>query len=372
MRIALSNPDVGQAGGVERVVAETANRLTAMGHDTTLYATRVHPGVLDPNVRVRHVAVPAGLDAHTGLGFRSRCAAAIASDRPDIHGAFSVLSPLGGVFWAPSVHKVGYDFLLSRRGAIGRMAVRLHPYHRIRLRLERSMFAPGNSPLILAQTAEVRSDIARCYANVGHIDVLPLGYNETMFDPERRQARRELARGEHGFGPDDRVLLFVANELERKGFDVLMSAAALVPEAKILGAGRVTPSRQVVERAGVQDRFTWVGHDGDIGALHAAADALVLPTRYEPWGLVIIEALGSGLPVVTSRLAGAAQAVRDGWTGKLLSDPENPQELARAMRWAMFECHASPQEIAESVHDYTWDRIVDRYGQALEAARVGR
>jgi UDP-glucose:(heptosyl)LPS alpha-1,3-glucosyltransferase len=372
MRIALSNPDVGLAGGVERVVAEAANRLTAMGHHITVYASRVQAGVLNPKVRVRRVAVPASLDAHAGLGFRSRCTAAITADQPDVHGAFSVLSPLGGVFWAPSVHRVGYRLLLSRRSATGRLAVRFHPYHRVRLRLERSMFAPGGCAGILAQTPDVRADIVRCYADVGEIDVLPLGYDPTLFDPERRLARRDDVRRGYGFASDDRVFLFIANELERKGFDVLLEAASRMPEAKILGAGRRAPSRQVVEAVGLQKRLVWVGHASDVGALYAAADALVLPTRYEPWGLVIIEALGSGLPVVTSRLAGAAEAVNDGRTGTLLENPEDSDELADAMRWAIQDCSAPPDEIAASVREYAWDRIVDRYGRALESARGRR
>jgi UDP-glucose:(heptosyl)LPS alpha-1,3-glucosyltransferase len=370
VRIALSNPDVGLDGGVERVITEAANRLTQMGHAVTVYAARVQAGVLDPNVRVEHVAVPARVDAYTGLGFRGRCAAAIAADRPDVHGAFSALSPLGGVFWVPSVHRIGYELLLSRRGLGGRLAVSLHPYHRGRLWLERSMFAPGGAAGLLAQTEAVRSDIARCYPGARDIGVLPLGYDDVMFEPHRRRRLRDQARRRFGYAPEERVFLFVANELERKGFDVLLAAAAQMPEAKILGAGRRAPSRQLVERAGLGDRLQWAGHVSDVAALQAAADALVLPTRYEPWGLVIVEALGSGLPVVTSRLAGAAGAVRDGQTGSLLDDPEDTGRLVEAMRWAISDGPAPPDEIAASVHAYAWDQVIERYAQALIDASV--
>src|SRR5689334_12196540 len=98
MRIALSTPDVNLVGGVERVVAETASRLARAGHDVTVYAARVDAAALDPAVRVHRIHVPLDLDARTGLGFRRRAAAALRADRPDVHGAFSVLSPTGGVF----------------------------------------------------------------------------------------------------------------------------------------------------------------------------------------------------------------------------------------------------------------------------------
>ena len=334
----------------------------------TVYAARVQPSVLAPGVRVAEIAVPARLDAHTGLGFRRRCAAAIAADSPDVHGAFSALSPLGGVFWVPSVHRIGYDLLLSRRGPVAGMAVRLHPYHRGRLWLERTMFSPGATTSILAQTEAVRADIIRCYGPAGSVGVLALGYDDHGFAPGRRLELREQARRTHGYAAEDRVLLFVANELERKGFDVLVRAAARIPGTKILGAGRQAPSRQMLDRAGLGDRLQWAGHVTDVAALQAAADALVLPTRYEPWGLVIVEALGAGLPVVTSRLAGAAGLVRDGVTGRLLDDPDDVSELVDAVEWAISDLPTEPDQIAASVCDYAWDRVIKRYEDALVEA----
>jgi UDP-glucose:(heptosyl)LPS alpha-1,3-glucosyltransferase len=98
-----------------------------------------------------------------------------------------------------------------------------------------------------------------------------------------------------------------------------------------------------------------------VALLHAASDAFVLPTRYEPWGLVIVEALGSGLPVVTSQVAGAALAVRDGGTGRLIRNPEDPAELADALRWAFSDSPADANMIAASVRDYTWVEVIARY-----------
>lgn len=368
MRIALSNPDVNLTGGVERVIVETANHLSRRGHDVTVYAARVDESVLDAAVHVRRVPVPGGLDRFTGLGFRRRCARAIRGDCPDVHGAFSGLSPLGGVFWVPSVHRIGYELLLSRRGYLDGLKVRLNPYHRVRLRLEAGMFSPGGCRLALAQTEAVRSEVLRCYASATRVDVLALGYNEKTFDPGLRRQRRPEARQTFGYSADDHVVLFVANELERKGFDVLLQAAQRVPKVKILGAGRVAPPAEMLEGFGVTDRVQWVGHADDVAWLHAAADALALPTRYEPWGLVIVEALGSGLPVLTTRRAGAAIAVRDGESGRLLDDPEDVDGLAAAMRSVCAGSFVSAEEISESVRAFAWPQVIDRYEQILSDA----
>lgn len=379
MRVALSSPDFNLVGGVERVAVEAANRLTRAGHDVTVYGVRVDRAVLDDDVCVRRIAVPASLDRLTGLGFRRRAARAIEADHPDVHGAFSAVSPLGGVFWIPSVHLVAYKLLLARRSAIGRLPVRLNPYHRGRLWLERNMLAPGGCARLLALTDQVKSDVIDIYGVPEEdIGVLAPGFDPAMFNPGRREQRRAQARTRFGYGEEDRVLLFVGNELERKGFDVVLEAVGLLrdPTVKLLGAGHVAPDadpyRSQIERLDLTDRLQWVGSSSDVALLHAASDAFVLPTRYEPWGLVIVEALGSGLPVVTSQLAGAALTVEEGKTGRLLRDPEDPVELVEALRWALSAAPAEARTIAASVRDYTWAEVIARYERVLRSVAAER
>jgi UDP-glucose:(heptosyl)LPS alpha-1,3-glucosyltransferase len=375
MRVALSSPDVNTVGGIERVVTETANWLSRKGHEVSVYAARVDSEVLDEAVRVRRVPVPAKLDL-LGVGFRGRAQAAIAADHPDVHGAFSTLSPLGGVYWIPSVHRVAYELLLEWRTPVQRLPVRFNPFHRIRLRQERAMFAAGGCARLLVAAEAVKLDVMRLYGVAGRdIAVLPLGFDPRAFDAGCRANMRDEIRRRLGYGPDDRVLVFVANELERKGFGVLLDAVARLEDArvKVLGAGRLAPDayRGQIERLGLTERIRWEGSSADIGALHAASDVFVLPSRYEAWGLVIVEALGSGLPVVTSRLAGAAIAVRDRETGWLLDDPENPAELAEALRWALSSAPAESRAISDSVREYTWEELVSGYERVLRTVVDG-
>jgi UDP-glucose:(heptosyl)LPS alpha-1,3-glucosyltransferase len=377
MRVALSSSDFNLVGGVERVAVEAANRLTRAGHDVTVYGARIDRAVLDDGVRVCRIPVPANLDRVTGTGFRRRAARAIEADRPDIHGAFSAVSPLGGVFWIPSVHLVAYDLLLARRSALGQLPVRLNPYHRGRLRLERGMLAPGGCARLLALTEDVKGDVVERFGALeGDVGVLAPGFDPETFSPDRRERLRSEARTRFGYEEQDRVLLFVGNELERKGFDVLLDAVDRLDDAtvKLLGAGRVAPRayRSQIERLGLTDRLQWVGSSSEVALLHAASDAFVLPTRYEPWGLVIVEALGSGLPVVTTRVAGAALAVQDGKTGRLLRDPDDPAALAEALRWALSDAPAGAQAIAASVRDYTWGEVIARYERVLRAVIAER
>ena len=78
-----------------------------------------------------------------------------------------------------------------------------------------------------------------------------------------------------------------------------------------------------------------------------------------------MEALACGLPVVTSRLAGAAAAVCEGRTGNLLDDPNDPDEFAAKMRPLLDEPPASAKEIEDSVRQYVWPNVLSRYEQYL-------
>jgi UDP-glucose:(heptosyl)LPS alpha-1,3-glucosyltransferase len=81
---------------------------------------------------------------------------------------------------------------------------------------------------------------------------------------------------------------------------------------------------------GVADRVRWLGLRPDLERWYVAADVLVLPTRYEPFGNVHLEALASGLPVVTTTAAGGAEVVEDGKSGAVIA-PNDAGALAAAV-----------------------------------------
>jgi len=363
----MTYPDVTLAGGVERSLVECANELVNGGHEVHLFASRWQPGVLRTEVRRHQVPTRRRPDLLAVTQYRRRASRALEAAGPMAHGAFSALSPLGGVFWVPSVHRVAYDLALSRRGFGGGLVQRLNPYHRLRLALERQILSPGGYAHLLAAAEPVKADVVERYGVPEEdVTVQPLGFDAEAFNPARRRANRSAARASLGYGEDDRVVVFVANELERKGFDSLLEAAALVGDVSLLVVGRVdlAPYRERIERLGVSVQA--VGSVGDVVAYHAAADVFALPTRYEPWGLVIVEALAAGLPVVTSRLAGASVAVRDGETGVLLDDPDDVEALADGLRRML----ASPpldDAVAESVAWLSWPQVASSYAAVLAA-----
>jgi glycosyltransferase involved in cell wall biosynthesis len=83
----------------------------------------------------------------------------------------------------------------------------------------------------------------------------------------------------------------------------------------------------LARKLGVSDGVIFAGHVPRVSDYYYAADAFVFPTRHEPFGMVITEAMAAGLPVITSADAGAAELVKDGRDAMLLEDPRNVDEL---------------------------------------------
>jgi glycosyltransferase involved in cell wall biosynthesis len=166
------------------------------------------------------------------------------------------------------------------------------------------------------------------------------GLDLRPYDPALPAAgvRREL-----GFADEAFVVVHVGRLVPWKGQREFLEAARLVaterPEARFLVVGDVTVDgpayrdalRRLVQRLGLQDRVVFTGWRRDVPVLLAAADVLVhssvLP---EPFGLVIVEAMAMERPVVTSRLGGPGEIVRDGHEGVLV-DSRNPEEIAEAL-----------------------------------------
>jgi UDP-glucose:(heptosyl)LPS alpha-1,3-glucosyltransferase len=124
----------------------------------------------------------------------------------------------------------------------------------------------------------------------------------------------------------------VGSGFERKGLATAIEALPRLGDARliVIGRGDEARYRALAERLGVGDRVRWLGLRRDVERWYAAADVLVLPARYEPFGNVHLEALASGLSVVTTSAAGGSEIVEEGKTGAVVP-PDAPMALAQAV-----------------------------------------
>ncbi len=371
MKIAVSFPGCHRRGGIERCVLEAVNFLSSQGHDVHLYTSDWDREALSSGVQVHAVSLPPRGSVLRLLSFARQSRKLMAALPPGtVHAAFGVQSPPGGVMWVPSVHKAWLETSKTQRNWRGRLKQKLNLNHPALLKLEQEYFAGPRPPKLIALTDQVKADLMRFYAVPSEaIAVLPNGYSATEFNTQRVSQHRAAMREKLGYGPQDKVVIFVANELERKGFGPLLRAIALLqdPNVVLLAVGRLNPKTyaEEIQRLGLAGRVQFTGPSGDVALFYAAADVFALPTQYEAWGLVIVEALACGLPVVTSRLAGAAITVKEGVTGSLLDNPNDPAEIAAKLRSLLDGPRVPAEAIEQSVAQYSWPNILRRYEQML-------
>lgn len=234
---------------------------------------------------------------------------------------------------------------------------------------------------VIAVSHEMRADVLQHFrVQPERVVVIPNGIDAEAF---RRTDRRE-ALAHHGVRPP--YVLFVGRISEQKGIFHLLEAAASFPEGVQLVLCASTPdtpgleSRLAAQVAG-QPRVRWINAmlpREDVVQLYSHALLFVCPSVYEPFGLINLEAMACGTPVVASRVGGIPEVVVDDETGWLVP-PADPVALAAAVRRLL----ADPERAAafgragrQRVEaEFSWDRIaaltLDVYREAMNQHRSG-
>jgi UDP-glucose:(heptosyl)LPS alpha-1,3-glucosyltransferase len=246
-------------------------------------------------------------------------------------------------------------------------------YHRIVLALERRVFA--RTPCIVAIAEAGRREIEALYGVApSRLSVVYNGVDLERFHPRNRAAQRRPARDLAGVPSHAFAVLFVGSGFARKGLATAIEAFAAFSDREsrlvVLGKGDAREYRALAVRLGVGERVAWLGARDDPERWYAAADVVVLPSRYEPFGNVHLEALAAGLPVVASTRAGGAETIREGINGSVVSPTD-----ARAITSALERFRERPAaEVADaarrSAEPYTYAAQVAGFARVYE--RVSR
>lgn len=250
-----------------------------------------------------------------------------------------------------------YDRLLKSR---------LNPLHMLLLYIEKCSVIKSRQ--IIAVSEKVKQELLECYTvNNEKIVVIPNGVNIDEFTPNTNSVTQSSIRDKYGIGSDDIVIIFPAHEYHRKGLSQLISAVSSIetPKIYVMVVGRDNPTyfQKLVAKQGCLGRVIFVGHTDKISEYFNASDMLVFPTIYEPFGLIITEAMATGLPVVVSRCAGAAELITDGVNGLLINDPNDIDEIHSTIL-KLSNNATIRREMGRAarltVLNYTWPMIADR------------
>lgn len=200
--------------------------------------------------------------------------------------------------------------------------------------LGRRFFGKRSSHIVAISGAVKRDLVQLEGACAEDITVVPNGVDIARFNPANRTLHRAAIRSELGLSDAHTAVLFVGNSWGRKGLRTAIEAIAEQEQLRLIVVGQGVRQEFLAGLPDdVVDRVIFTGpRSTDIERLYAAADVFLFPTLYEPFGLVILEALASGLPTIVSARAGASEWLEDGVDAVLLRDPLDSIEAGSALR----------------------------------------
>lgn len=219
--------------------------------------------------------------------------------------------------------------------------------------------------------------------------IIPPGVDVSHFYPIPADEAKSFV----GLKPDERMILFVGRIEPLKGVDTLLQAMSClqlkessrpVHLAIIGGDPTASPEQMTVEMARLQKLCEVLGLDKSVVFLgkrdqdklpyyYSAAEVLVMPSHYESFGMVALEAMACGTPVIASEVGGLAYLVRDGETGFTIP-AEEPKMLCEKLTWLLndTELHGKMSaQAAAYAQDYAWEKIarqiVDVYHELVKS-----
>ncbi len=235
-----------------------------------------------------------------------------------------------------------------------------------RLRAENKLAAVCDR--ILITSAREKDNLLRCTsARAEAVAVVPCGVNLDLFQPvPKPEARRRIDAD-----MEAPLLLFVGRIAPEKGLDRLIGALARLRHHRELraiivgGEGHRDPGLRQVEalarRMGVAGRIRFIGRveQPELASFYSAADLLVLPSAYESFGMVALEALACGTPVVATPVGAMEELLRDGGSGRIATDFSVPS-LADAIGQALQDREhrpVAPEIVRRSALRFSWHRV---------------
>jgi glycosyltransferase involved in cell wall biosynthesis len=367
MKIALVVHDYHRAGGHSRYVAELAAHFSVQ-NEVHIFANTFSPAT-DNKVHFHHVPAWRRTALTTILTF-------LPGTR-NIRQQFDIVHNQGFCNVQSDVtttHICNRAWFNARKRIEKKLPWKDYVFDAVVSPLEKRLYSNPESRVI-AVSKRVKQDLAGSYGRTANVDVIYHGVNAVQFNPSNREVWSGPLRLELGLSKADFVFLFVGDL--RKGATVIIEALGQVPKCKMVFVSRtpLEPYAQIAKRFGVHDRVIFCSATSQIERYYAASDAFVFPTPYDAFGMVIAEAMGSALPVITSREAGAAEWITNGQDGILLDKTTDAIELARLMTLLAEDptIRRSMGEAARAVVErHSWDAVARQTMEVYEKAAANR
>jgi UDP-glucose:(heptosyl)LPS alpha-1,3-glucosyltransferase len=319
-------------GGLQRDFIRIARICRQRGHDIHVYTMRWE-GDVEPDFKL-HLIEAKGWQNHTrSLQFSDKLQFALAAGRYDLVIGFNKMPHLDMYYAA--------DVCYQMRMAKQRSAFyRLLPRYRQLVAFEEAVFARGNKTAILLISPHQQQEFVHCYqTETERFHLLTPGIAKDRIAPANALDIRAAMRASYQLRADDVLLLSVGSGFKTKGLDRSIRGLAAMPAAlkkrtRLFVIGKDNPRifMKLAKQLGVAQQVYFLGGRFDVPNFLLAADLLLHPAYHENTGTVLLEALASGLPVLTLDTCGYAHYVNEANAGLVLNSPFQQAEFNDALQ----------------------------------------
>ena len=315
-------------GGSERYCVNLSRQLQLAGHDVTIICETMDDELQD---EVNFVPVyPNRLTSWTSnRSFAQRCGEAAKQ------GKYDITYGIGRSFGLDAVRVTerlqSHWLRVHYQHPVKQMIQRWNPRHRTLIDLERTIYQSGNVRRIVTQSKLDRK-LVQEYYNIPDEKIRTIynGVDTTQFHPGLK-VEREGLRDELKINQDVPLIIFASMDFEGKGLGSILKSIQKTKHSEthllVLGTGPEAKFKSIATELGVGNRVIFAGRRNDIQRCYGAGDLFLLPTAYEPFPNVNLEAMACGLPVITTTTAGGADIIQEEKNGYLISDVNAVDEM---------------------------------------------
>lgn len=248
----------------------------------------------------------------------------------------------GGVHQFSTARKVYSEKSVLRR-IIKRIFILMSAKYWTRAWIEAAAFRIKPRPKIIAIADMIKKDMELFFhIRSEEINVIYNGVDAKRFNPAIRQRLRGQLRNQWNLNENETVFLFVSYDLKKKGIEPLVEAAAALKKSGngafkivVVGGQPYRSLEKIIAKLDIKDKLVFTGRVKSVEKVYVNSDVFVLPTYYDACSLVVIEAMASGLPAITTEYNGVAGIINDGISGYVISHPPDSSELADKMELLM-------------------------------------
>lgn len=341
--------------GTELATWNIARHLARRGHEVHVITTR-DAGLTRESMEEGFLVHRLNYLKARFLGpllFSIKTLLALRKINPDIIHAQSVLP---GLYALVAKKVLGKPYIFSERGAVYFPSLFHNQIFKLALR---------NADAALALTGDMKEAMQKICRR--EIHVVPNGIDLERFENLSKDEMRLKLQVKI----DERLVIFVGRFRPEKGVEYLIKAMEIIRQGDcsikmvLAGEGPEEPHlKRLTAQLNLEDCVAFVGQipNEKVPQYMAAADILVLPSLSEGFPVVILEAMASGLPIVTTRVTGLPEIIRDGENG-LLVEPRNPPQIAEKVL-LLFRDDALKEKISrnnkEEAKKYSWEAVVQK------------